>query len=98
MTAAKTLRICPSGHRYYKSTDCPVCPVCEAARKPASGFMASLGAPARRALENAGIITLQQLSEYSEAEIMKLHGMGPSTLPRLRAALTEAGLAFAKTG
>lgn len=96
MTKAKTLRTCPRGHRYYKSTDCPTCPVCEAARKPGTGFMAALGAPARRALENAGIGTVKQLSHYTEAEIMKLHGMGPSTLPKLRAALKEAGLDFAK--
>lgn len=96
MTAAKTLRTCPKGHRYYKSTDCPTCPVCEAARKPGAGFMAALSAPAQRALENAGITTVKQLSRYSEPEIMKLHGMGPSTIPRLRAALEEAGLDFAK--
>ncbi|MFT3702703.1 MAG: RNA polymerase alpha subunit C-terminal domain-containing protein [Agriterribacter sp.] len=97
MTAAKgTLRICKNGHRYYKSSDCPVCPVCVNANKPFEGFMSVLSAPARRALENKGIHTLQQLSKYSETAILELHGMGPSTIPKLRAALQSAGLSFKK--
>ena len=58
MKKAKTIRICPEGHRYEKSTDCPTCPVCEAARKPVDGLFTGLGAPARRALENAESIQL----------------------------------------
>ena len=53
-----------------------------------------LAAPARRALESAGITTLAQLALRSEAEILALHGMGPSSLPKLRAALAAAGLSF----
>jgi DNA-directed RNA polymerase alpha subunit len=53
-----------------------------------------LSAPARRALENNGIQSLQQLSTYSEKEILKFHGMGPASLPKLRAALKEDGMAF----
>src|SRR5690606_39615073 len=66
-----TLRTCPKGHQYYKSSDCPVCPVCEAERKPAEGFLALLTAPARRALEGAGITSLKKLSTYTEAEDRK---------------------------
>lgn len=58
------------------------------------GFLASLSAPARRALETNGITTLQKLAEYSEKEILKFHGMGPASLPKLRLALEEEGLAF----
>ncbi len=90
----KNIRVCPKGHRYYKSSDCPTCPVCEEARKPKDNFLSLLSAPARRALENAGIKTLSQLARHSEADVMKLHGMGPASLPRLRQALKDAGLTF----
>jgi uncharacterized protein YdhG (YjbR/CyaY superfamily) len=57
-------------------------------------LFASLSAPARRALENKGITTVQRLSKFSEAEILALHGMGRSSLPKLRNALKEKGLSF----
>lgn len=88
------LRVCRAGHRFTKTSDCPTCPVCEAARKPASGLLSVLGAPARRALEGAGIRTPAQLSKWSERELLELHGFGPSSLPALRAALRKAGLSF----
>jgi uncharacterized protein len=91
-----TLRTCKNGHRFRKSSDCPVCPVCEAERKPETGFLSGLSAPARRALENAGIKTLKQLSRRSEAEILEFHGMGPVSIPKLRAALKSEGLSFRK--
>ncbi len=90
----KTLKVCDNGHKYYKSSDCPTCPICEQERKPVDGFLSNLSAPARRALENNGITTLEQLSNYSEAEILTFHGMGPASLPKLRAALEEEGLDF----
>jgi DNA-directed RNA polymerase alpha subunit len=90
----KTLRTCDKGHQYYKSSDCPSCPICEQERKPDSGFLARLSAPARRALETNGITTLQQLSQFSEKDILKYHGMGPASLPKLKAALEEEGLSF----
>jgi hypothetical protein len=88
-------RICPKGHKYFKTSECPTCPVCEAAKARASvGFLASLGAPAYRALKNAGLVTLQKLSKISEKELLALHGVGPASLPVLRAALKAEGLAF----
>jgi len=89
-----TLRTCEQGHSYYKSSDCPTCPVCEKERNPKEGFLALLSAPARRALENQGITTLQLLSQYTEKEILKLHGIGPSAMPKLRQALEDEGLTF----
>ncbi|MDR6121259.1 DNA-directed RNA polymerase alpha subunit [Bacillus sp. SLBN-46] len=53
-----------------------------------------LSAPARRALENNEVATLEKLSTYSEKEILQFHGMGPASLPKLRAALKEIGLSF----
>jgi hypothetical protein len=92
------LKTCSKGHRFDKTSDCPVCPICEAADKPGSGFLADLGAPARRALEREGAVTLARLAEYSEREILHLHGIGPSALPKLRKALQDAGLAFKAQG
>lgn len=57
-------------------------------------LFASLAAPARRALENKGITTIQRLSKFSEAEVLALHGMGKGSLPKLRNALKEKGLSF----
>ena len=53
-----------------------------------------LAAPARRALEQEGITTLRQLAQYSEGEILQLHGMGPGTIPKLRSVLKAKGLTF----
>lgn len=94
VNAKETLRTCEQGHSYYKSSDCPTCPVCEKERKPKEGFLALLSAPARRALENQGITTLRLLSQYTEKEILKLHGIGPSAMPKLRQALEEEGFSF----
>ncbi|MEB9844044.1 RNA polymerase alpha subunit C-terminal domain-containing protein [Bacillus cereus] len=94
MVTEKTLRTCEQGHEYYKSSDCPTCPVCEKERKPKEGFLSLLSAPARRALEHHGIQTVEELSKYSEKEILKLHGMGPASLPKLRRDLEESGLSF----
>lgn len=97
MASQKTERVCPNGHRYHKSTDCPTCPVCEAARKPESGLLSTLSAPARRALERHGIASVYDLAKFSEREILDLHGVGPSSLPKLKAALADAKLAFRTT-
>lgn len=89
-----TLRICVKGHTFYKSSDCPTCPICEEERKPKDGFLALLSAPARRALENQNISSLNELTEYSEKDLLKLHGMGKSSIPVLRQTLDEKGLSF----
>jgi hypothetical protein len=59
-----------------------------------SGLPAGLSAPARRALARAGIVSLRTLSTYSERNILQLHGVGPSSIPKLKAALVSAGLSF----
>lgn len=53
-----------------------------------------LSAPASRALRHAGIVKLKDLSKWSEQELLKLHGVGPSTLPTLRRALKGRGWRF----
>ena len=90
----KTLRTCKNGHQYYKSSDCLVCPKCESERKPDSEFLGKLSAPARRALENNGIKTLIELTNFSEKEILEFHGFGPSSIPILKKELANCGLVF----
>lgn len=90
----KNLRICSKGHKYYKSSDCPTCPTCEQERKPDNGFLSVLSAPASRALENNGVTSLRELSEFKEKEILQFHGMGASSLSKLRSALKNEGLSF----
>lgn len=48
-----------------------------------------LSAPAQRALVNAGIFTLNELSKWKETDLLKLHGFGPSSLPIVLKALKK---------
>jgi DNA repair protein RadC len=45
----------------------------------------------RNAWIHEGITTLEQLSDFSEKEILKIHGIGPASLPTLKAFLEEKG-------
>jgi hypothetical protein len=94
MEQKKQLKTCPQGHQYFKSSDCPTCPICEAHRKPKAGFLSLISAPARRALESKDISSLKQLSAYSEKEISALHGMGPKAISVLKGTLEENNLNF----
>lgn len=94
MEAKKILKTCKNGHQFYKSSDCLTCPICEKAKKPKDNFLSLIGAPARRALEREGITTLEILTTYSEKDILALHGMGKSSIPKLNEVLTKAGLSF----
>lgn len=96
LTTEKDLRVCEKGHQYYKSSDCKSCPICHEENKPKSGFLAKLSSPARNALLHEGIDTLKKLSLHTEKEILNLHGIGPASIPMLRASLAEEGLTFKK--
>ena len=87
-------RTCKNGHNYFKTSDCPTCPICEQERKPQSGLLSLLSAPARRALENKEIKTALDLSQYSIKEIKALHGIGPSSIPKLIEELKRSDLRF----
>jgi hypothetical protein len=54
-----------------------------------------IGAPATRALTLAGYTRLSQLTKVSEAELLKLHGVGPKAIRILRQTLAETGASFA---
>jgi hypothetical protein len=61
---------------------------------PDGGLPRNLGAPATRALEAAGYTELTRLAGIPEAELRKLHGMGPKANTRLREALEARGLSL----
>ena len=96
MAAEKTLRTCPSGHQYWKSSDCPVCPICEKSRSLGDDVLNKLGAPAKRALANAGIGPLSDFSKFTENEIASLHGIGPNALAKIKAVMAANGISFFK--
>jgi len=51
-----------------------------------------IGAPATRALNNAGYTSLRQLAGVPRAELAKLHGMGPKALRIIEDHLAGQGL------
>jgi predicted flap endonuclease-1-like 5' DNA nuclease len=51
-----------------------------------------IGAPATRALNNAGYTSLRQLASVPRAELARLHGMGPKALRIIEDSLAEHGL------
>jgi predicted flap endonuclease-1-like 5' DNA nuclease len=51
-----------------------------------------IGAPATRALNNAGYTSLRQLADVARADLAKLHGMGPKALRIIEDNLAKQGL------
>ncbi|ASN37700.1 MAG: hypothetical protein ABWX63_08825 [Paeniglutamicibacter terrestris] len=54
-----------------------------------------LSAPATRALDSAGITSLEQAAAHGQRALLALHGFGPQGITILRAALAELGLELA---
>lgn len=86
----KLTHVCKNGHQFVRTAACRVCPTCEAERNGASPW-AALPTPARRALENAGVRTLKQLAGWHEQDLLALHGLGPSSLPKIRKLIRDSG-------
>lgn len=95
---AKQWKVCSRGHRFQKSSSCPVCPYCWPGyrKKLQSDFPEKLSAPALRALANAKIKKLADISRYTEKEIAALHGMGPTGITMLKTALRNKRQSFKK--
>ncbi|MGC4807496.1 DNA-binding protein [Micromonospora sp. DT233] len=53
-----------------------------------------IGAPATRALNNAGYSALRDLVGVPRAELAKLHGMGPRALGIIQSALEQQNLSL----
>ena len=54
-----------------------------------------IGRPAHQALAAAGYTRLEQLTQVTEADLLKLHGMGPKAIRILGEALEAKGWSFA---
>ncbi|MCV0368124.1 MULTISPECIES: hypothetical protein [Filomicrobium] len=54
----------------------------------------ALSKPAQRALINNGIFKPHDLARWSRADIAKLHGIGPTALPKLDEILRAEDLKF----
>ncbi|MGB9067796.1 MAG: hypothetical protein WCC21_04440 [Candidatus Acidiferrales bacterium] len=59
-----------------------------------SAEFAKLAKPAQRALINAGVQSARDLARKTADEIAGPHGVGPSAMPLLRAALKKHRLKF----
>lgn len=75
----KVAKICSRGHKFYKSSDSPVCPICWSGyyyrERLQHDLPRNLAASALRALLNAKITKPSQLSKFTEVEISELHGI-----------------------
>ncbi|HLV55986.1 MAG TPA: hypothetical protein VKY71_10490 [Actinotalea caeni] len=57
--------------------------------QPDGDLPRGIGRPATRALEQAGLTTLDDVARLSEAELLALHGVGPRAVAILRQAIAE---------
>jgi DNA-directed RNA polymerase alpha subunit len=57
-------------------------------------FPRGVSGPALRALANSGIRSIDALAQWTEADLARLHGMGPKPLGLLKVALEERGRGF----
>ena len=64
-------------------------------RGPQHDLPAGLAKPALRALTTAGYTRLDQFTTIKEADLLKLHGIGPKALGLIRNALKAKGQSFA---
>ncbi len=62
--------------------------------RPAGTPLPRIGAPASRALAAVGVTTLEQVAEWTEADLLALHGVGPFAVRVLREKLAERGHAL----
>ncbi len=70
-------------------------PLREREAPPSGTALPRIGAPASRALAAAGYTTLESLHGVAAADLLALHGFGPTAIERLRPALAALGLSFA---
>ncbi|MHB8127387.1 MAG: helix-hairpin-helix domain-containing protein [Mobilitalea sp.] len=57
-------------------------------------LLQQLSKPAQRALQNAGVTSIEQLSKYSEKEVLDLHGIGKNAMIIIKQILFDNGLTF----
>lgn len=54
----------------------------------------NIGRPALSALAHFGVRNVEQLADYTEQDILALHGVGPKALRILRPVMAEMGVSF----
>jgi hypothetical protein len=62
--------------------------------KQSDSFFVKISAPAQRALKSVGINSAHDLAKFTRADISRLHGMGPGSIPKLEEVLGQSGLSF----
>lgn len=62
--------------------------------EPESDLPTGVAKPARRALAAAGYARREHMAKASEAELLKLHGVGPKAIDLIRRALAADGRSF----
>jgi len=55
-----------------------------------------IGKPATRALASVGVSRLDQITKFTEGELLALHGMGPKAIGILKEALRAQGKVLAE--
>ncbi|WP_437479948.1 DNA-binding protein [Sorangium sp. So ce1014] len=66
--------------------------------QPESALPKGIGKPATRALAAAGVTRLDQVTRFSEAELLAIHGVGPKAVGVIKAALETQGKSLASGG
>jgi hypothetical protein len=59
-----------------------------------SDFPKGVAAPARQALASVGVTDLAGSARFSEEELARLHGMGPTALAAIKVGLAARGLSL----
>jgi predicted flap endonuclease-1-like 5' DNA nuclease len=59
-------------------------------------FPKGVSKPALRALASVGVTRLDQVTRFTEAELLALHGMGPKAIGIIKTALLAQGKSLAK--
>ncbi|MFD1900626.1 DNA-binding protein [Enterococcus termitis] len=60
-------------------------------------ILPKIGKPATNALHTIGVNSLEQVSAFDQATLLKIHGIGPKAIAILEEALAEHNLAFKET-
>lgn len=62
--------------------------------RPVGNLPDSMGKTAPRELKYAGIDSLRKVSEYTEKELLAIHGVGPKAIKIMKEAMAEKGPCF----
>jgi predicted flap endonuclease-1-like 5' DNA nuclease len=64
--------------------------------QPDSAFPKGVARPAQRAIASLGVTRLDQVTRFTEDQLMALHGMGPKAMRIIKAALRAQRKSLAK--